>query len=236
MAVFTNISTAKINQRRLEHLATHDALTGLVNRSEFERHCDRAIAAPAANTLPVAVLFVDLDAFKIVNDSYSHAIGDRLLVKVAGRIQRQLPDNAVAGRIGGDEFTVLLPPLASARMPGAVASRLLTALSEPFVIDDYDIVLSASIGMAGYPLDGSNTVELIANADAAMYAAKTRGTQRLPLLFAADARRRAAAPAAGHRNADGAGAQRVSAGLPAQRGHAHRSHRGGRGPAALVAS
>ncbi len=173
VAVFNDITTEKANRERLEYLATHDVLTGLVNRSEFERHCERAIDAAEENRRAVAVLFVDLDNFKVVNDSFSHAVGDRLLVKVAARIQNLFPHNVLAGRIGGDEFTVLLPDLAVREDAAFVAERLTKALSEPFRLDDYDIVVSASIGIAGYPLDGSDTVQLIANADAAMRTAKT---------------------------------------------------------------
>ncbi|MBN8895783.1 MAG: EAL domain-containing protein [Rhodanobacter sp.] len=173
VAVCTDIHEAKANQRRLEHLARHDPLTGLVNRTEFERHCSEAIALAERERLAVVVLFIDLDAFKIVNDSYSHAIGDRLLVKVGERISRQLSDGDVAGRIGGDEFTVLLPRLSLREDARAIVNRLLATLSEPLVLDDYEVVLTASIGVAGYPLDGNDAAALIANADAAMYAAKT---------------------------------------------------------------
>ncbi|MGB3269462.1 MAG: EAL domain-containing protein [Rhodanobacter sp.] len=173
VAVCTDIHEAKANQRRLEHLARHDPLTGLVNRAEFERYCTEAIAQAERERLAAVVLFIDLDAFKIVNDSYSHAIGDRLLVKVGERISRQLSDGDVAGRIGGDEFTVLLPRLSLREDARAIVNRLLSTLSEPLVLDDYEVVLTASIGVAGYPLDGSDAATLIANADAAMYAAKT---------------------------------------------------------------
>jgi len=173
VAVFTNIQVAKMNQRRLEHLARHDALTGLVNRAEFERHCAAAIALAERERLAVVVLFIDLDAFKIVNDSYSHAIGDRLLIKVGERIRQQLAEGDVAGRIGGDEFTVLLHRLSLREDARAIVNRLLVSLSEPLLVDEYEIVLSASIGIAGYPLDGDDPLTLIANADAAMYAAKT---------------------------------------------------------------
>jgi diguanylate cyclase (GGDEF)-like protein/PAS domain S-box-containing protein len=173
VAVCTDIHEAKANQRRLEHLARHDPLTGLVNRAEFERYCTEAIAQAERERLAAVVLFIDLDAFKIVNDSYSHAIGDRLLVKVGERISRQLSDGDVAGRIGGDEFTVLLPRLSLREDARAIVNRLLSTLSEPLVLDDYEVVLTASIGVAGYPLDGNDAATLIANADAAMYAAKT---------------------------------------------------------------
>ena len=173
VAVCTDIHEAKASQRRLEHLARHDPLTGLVNRAEFERHCNEAIRVAERERLAAVVLFIDLDAFKIVNDSYSHAIGDRLLVKVGERIGKQLSSEDVAGRIGGDEFTVLLPRLSLREDARAIVNRLLSALSEPFQLDDYEVVLTASIGVAGYPLDGNEASALIANADAAMYAAKT---------------------------------------------------------------
>ncbi|HEY8326968.1 MAG TPA: EAL domain-containing protein [Rhodanobacter sp.] len=193
VAVLTDIHEAKANQHRLEHMARHDPLTGLANRAEFERYCAEAIAVAERERLAVVVLFIDLDAFKIVNDSYSHAIGDRLLAKVAERIRRQLSEGDVAGRIGGDEFTVLIPRLILREDARAIVSRLLGTLSEPLLVDDYEIVLSASIGVAGYPLDGDNAAALIANADAAMYAAKTeeRNAFRFytPMMHA-DTRRR----------------------------------------------
>ena len=193
VAVFTDIHEAKLHQHRLEHLARHDPLTGLVNRAEFERRCSDAIVVAERERLAVVVLFIDLDAFKIVNDSYSHAIGDRLLVKVAERICRQLSESDVAGRIGGDEFTVLINRLSLREDARAIVNRLLVSLSEPLVIDDYEVVLSASIGVAGYPLDGVDAAALIANADAAMYTAKTeeRNAFRFytPMMHA-DTRRR----------------------------------------------
>src|SRR6185312_14308223 len=193
VAVFTNISATKQQQQRLEHLARHDPLTGLVNRAEFERYCSDAIAIAERERLATVVLFIDLDAFKIVNDSYSHAIGDRLLVKVAERIRRQLSEGDVAGRIGGDEFTVLIHHLNLREDARVMAERLLAVLSEPLLVDDYEIVLSASIGIAGYPLDGLDAATLVANADAAMYAAKTeeRNTLRFytPMMHANTSRR-----------------------------------------------
>ena len=193
VAVFTNISATKANQRRLEHMAAHDPLTGLINRAEFERECARAITVAAHERCAVAVLFVDLDAFKIVNDSYSHAIGDRLLVKMAERIRAELGEHDMAGRIGGDEFTVLASRLGSREDAHALANRLLATLSEPTTVGEYEIVMTASIGIAGYPLDGADAVTLIANADAAMYSAKQeeRNTFRFytPLMHA-NARKR----------------------------------------------
>jgi diguanylate cyclase (GGDEF)-like protein/PAS domain S-box-containing protein len=172
VAVFSNIHAQKAQRHRLEHLASHDQLTGLLNRAEFERRCESAIALATRTRTAMAVLFVDLDAFKIVNDSYSHAVGDRLLQKVAERIGRELGEHDAAGRIGGDEFTVLVDRLALREDAGAMAERLLASLAEPILVDDCELVLSASIGIAGYPLDGADATTLIANADAAMYVAK----------------------------------------------------------------
>lgn len=193
VAVLTDITAIKADRLRLEHLATHDPLTGLVNRAEFERLCEHAILGATHERNAVAVLFVDLDAFKVVNDSYSHAIGDSLLVKVAERIDRALGEHDVAGRIGGDEFTVLLGRLPTREDARGMATRLLASLAEPVLVGDYEIALSASIGIAGFPLDGGDPITLITNADAAMYVAKTeeRNAFRFytPLMHA-DARRR----------------------------------------------
>jgi diguanylate cyclase (GGDEF)-like protein/PAS domain S-box-containing protein len=193
VAVFTDISSSKADRRRLEHMASHDPLTGLANRAEFVRRCTAAIGQAAIDKSCVAVLFVDLDAFKIVNDSYSHAIGDSLLVEVATRIRRELGRHDDAGRIGGDEFTLLSAGLRSREDATDLARRLLAALSEPVAVGDHEITVSASIGIAGYPLDGEDTSTLIANADSAMYAAKTEERNALRFytpIMQADARKR----------------------------------------------
>ena len=173
VAVIADITVSKSDRLQLEYLARHDPLTGLVNRAQFEEHCTQAIAASARTREAVSVLFIDLDAFKIVNDSFSHAIGDRLLATAAARITRQLSPLDLAGRIGGDEFTVLMTGLSLREDAMGLANRLLATLSEPYRIDDHEIAISASIGIAGYPLDAVDAATLIANADAAMYAAKT---------------------------------------------------------------
>jgi len=193
VAVVSDITARKADRQRLQHLATHDPLTGLVTRSEFERRCAEAITRAAHERGAVAVLFVDLDAFKVVNDSYSHAIGDALLMRVAERIRAQLAPHDVAGRIGGDEFTVLLADLRSREEALLVAEAMLAALARPFDLGDYELFVSASIGIAGYPLDGNDAVTLIANADAAMYVAKTEERNALRFYtpkMHADARRR----------------------------------------------
>ena len=193
VAVVSDITTRKADRQRLQHMATHDPLTGLVTRAEFERRCAEAITRAAHQRGAIAVLFVDLDAFKVVNDSYSHATGDALLMRVAERIRAQLTPEDVAGRIGGDEFTVLLADLRSREEALVVAEAMLAALARPFDLGDYELFVSASIGIAGYPLDGNDAVTLIANADAAMYVAKTEERNALRFYtpkMHADARRR----------------------------------------------
>ncbi|HET7563071.1 MAG TPA: EAL domain-containing protein [Rhodanobacteraceae bacterium] len=192
VAVFNDVTVANAARRRLEQLASQDTLTGLANRASFEHDCEAAIER-ARDRHAAAVMFIDLDAFKFVNDSYSHAVGDHLLRLVAERITRQLRDGDIAGRIGGDEFTVLLPQLGLREDAAALATRMLSTLSEPFRVDEYEIVVSASIGIAGFPLDGEDAKTLIANADAAMYAAKSeeRNAWRFYVpTMRADSRRR----------------------------------------------
>jgi len=195
VAVINNISATKANEQRLQYLAAHDPLTGLTNRAEFERRCVQALVRAERERGMIAVLFIDLDAFKAVNDSYTHAIGDHLLVKVAERIVYELGDRGLAGRIGGDEFTVLLGDMYSREQASAAAGRLLTALAAPVVVGEYEVALSASIGIACYPLDGADVPTLITNADAAMYAAKTEERNAFRFYsprMQADARRRIA--------------------------------------------
>jgi len=173
VAVFSNITVQKTAQAHLEKLARTDPLTGLANRSEFERLCQVAIDTASDTRSALAVLYIDLDDFKSVNDSLTHTVGDRLLCVVSQRIQKQLRPGDVASRIGGDEFTVLVPHLDTREDICSLAQRVLSALAETYVVDGHAIVVSASIGIAGYPIDGDTAHALIANADAAMYAAKS---------------------------------------------------------------
>jgi diguanylate cyclase (GGDEF)-like protein/PAS domain S-box-containing protein len=194
VAVFSDTSVAEASRRRLEHVATHDALTGLVNRVEFERLCQAAIEQTRIDGTNVAVLFIDLDNFKVVNDSYGHAMGDRLLIPVGERILGQLREGDVASRIGGDEFTVLMPRLVRREEATSLARQLCSALAEPFEIDGYEMAVTASIGIAVSPPGEGDATTLVADADAAMYVAKTeeRNTWRFytPAVHADTGRRR----------------------------------------------
>ena len=165
--------------RLLAHQATHDSLTGLLNRSEFERLAQRHLATPQHSSHqhdPITVLFLDLDRFKLVNDSLGHAAGDALLVQVAARLGRSLREQDVVARLGGDEFVVLLvgqTPIGAQD----VAARLLAAVREPVLVSGRVVVPTASIGLAAGG-EGSTVETLLRDADVALYRAKDAGRDR----------------------------------------------------------
>jgi diguanylate cyclase (GGDEF)-like protein len=160
---------------QLQHQATHDALTGLPNRVLFIDRLEREIAHAARGGHRFAVLLLDLDRFKLINDTMGHAAGDQLLMEGARRLCEALRDVDTVARTGGDEFLVLIAQTQDRQDPGAVAVKIGKALSEPFSINDTEIHTSASIGISMYPVDGSDADSLVAHADEAMYFAKQRG-------------------------------------------------------------
>lgn len=162
-------------RERARHLATHDQLTGLANRTLFHDRLDQAISAARRGRHKLAVLFVDLDGFKAINDSLGHAVGDGLLRGLARRIAACLRETDTAGRLGGDEFAVLLTNLANEIDASTVAQKLLSSLSEPIQFREQSMSIQCSIGIATFPRDTSDAEELIKKADTAMYHAKERG-------------------------------------------------------------
>jgi diguanylate cyclase (GGDEF)-like protein len=160
-----------------EHQAQHDALTGLANRGLFATIVNDRIALCRRTGSPLAVLYIDLDGFKIVNDHHGHAVGDELLRAVAARLKSGLRSSDVAARLGGDEFAALLFET-SAQAAGAVASKLIDSISQPYQLGAHEVTLSASIGVAGYPESGTNCEQLLQRADEAMYRAKVAGKRR----------------------------------------------------------
>jgi diguanylate cyclase (GGDEF)-like protein len=158
--------------------ASLDPLTGLMNRASFDRALELAIGHAARNHSPAAVLFMDLDGFKAVNDQRGHAVGDVLLREVAARIMTCVREDDLLARYGGDEFVVLLEPLTEPHVVQAIASRVIEALSRTFSVDGLMVRLSVSIGVALFPEHGACAEELLACADAAMYEAKRRGGDR----------------------------------------------------------
>jgi diguanylate cyclase (GGDEF)-like protein len=159
----------------MTHSAEHDALTGLANRLLLNDRLGQAIALAERHKGQVAVLFLDLDGFKHINDSLGHSFGDKLLQAIAARLATCVHAPDTASRHGGDEFVILLPEVRRPEDAAAVARRLLEALAETYSIDRHDLQLSSSIGVSIYPDDGLDAETLIQNADTAMYQAKENG-------------------------------------------------------------
>src|SRR5205814_1665581 len=160
---------------RAQHLADHDALTGLPNRRLLEDRLRQALALSQRNRKQTAVIFIDLDRFKPINDSLGHAVGDVLLKEVSRRLVRQLREGDTICRIGGDEFVVVLPEVRRSSDVAQVAQKVIEQISLPVTIDERELEVSCSIGIAIFPDDGRDAETLIRNADAAMYHAKELG-------------------------------------------------------------
>ncbi len=169
-----DITQIREAQQRIRHLATHDTLTGLLNRSALEDRLEHALALARRNQTRVSVMFLDLDRFKNVNDTLGHQFGDMLLREVAARLQACAREADTVARLGGDEFVVMLEAL-DGLGTRRVAERILSAISAPFHIEGQELYLGVSIGIAVAPLDGDDPNTLLRKADAAMYLAKECG-------------------------------------------------------------
>lgn len=174
-AVFSDITARKQYEEAITHLAYHDALTGLPNRMLFEDRLARSLAQARRKRHLVAVLFLDLDRFKHINDTLGHAMGDLLLQQVAGRLATCLRAEDTVARMGGDEFTILLPEIRRQEGAAVVADKILQALRRPIQVGSTAVQVSTSIGIAVYPAGGADATTLLRNADAALYAAKKHG-------------------------------------------------------------
>jgi diguanylate cyclase (GGDEF)-like protein len=163
----------------LKRMAYYDTLTGLPNRALLKERIKSAIAFAKRNGTKVAILFIDLDYFKTVNDTLGHEIGDRILVQVAYRISSVFRETDTVARFGGDEFVAVIPDVKRVEDVLAVAERILSLFDTPFAVNGDDIYLSASIGVALYPDNGETPTELIKNADMAMYKAKEEGKRNI---------------------------------------------------------
>lgn len=168
-AIARDVTENKINEEQIHYMAFHDHLTHLANRICFENVLDTAIKESELKDKKFAVLFMDLNNFKTINDEYGHAFGDSLLADVASRIKSMVTKTDYAARLGGDEFTILIDDLDAYDEAIKWSNQLLTKLSQPYVIEGFEVVNTPSIGYAFYPKDGVTVQELLKKADTAMY-------------------------------------------------------------------
>ena len=172
---FRDITDRKKAEARIQYMALHDALTGLPNRTLLEDRLNQIITRAGRNEKKAAVLLLDLDHFKVINDSLGHHIGDRLLEIMATRLRDGLRASDTAARLGGDEFVIVLGEINEASEAALVARKILKLLVEPFVIDGNTLHVGGSIGISSYPADGTDPGTLVRAADTAMYDAKRKG-------------------------------------------------------------
>jgi diguanylate cyclase (GGDEF)-like protein/PAS domain S-box-containing protein len=172
---FRDITDRKKAEARIQYMALHDALTGLPNRTLLEDRLNQIITRALRNQKRAAVLLLDLDHFKVINDSLGHHVGDQLLEIVATRLREALRASDTAARLGGDEFVIVLPEIGETKEAAIVARKLLKILVEPFFIDGNQLHVGGSIGISTYPTDGVDPGTLVRAADTAMYDAKRKG-------------------------------------------------------------
>jgi diguanylate cyclase (GGDEF)-like protein len=172
IAAVRDITDRKAQEARLMHLAMHDSLTGLANRILLQDRAARAVAAAKRSGRPLALLLLDLDRFKEVNDTLGHQIGDELLQQIAPRLQAHLREADSLARLGGDEFAILAPETGHLRAVCALAERIVETLSQPFPVGGLEVEIGVSIGIATFPEHGLDAKELLQRADVAMYTAK----------------------------------------------------------------
>jgi diguanylate cyclase (GGDEF)-like protein len=169
------ISERKQDEERIQFLANHDALTSLANRAMFGEVLNIAIQNARRYNRSFAVLFIDLDGFKIINDTLGHDAGDKLLQEMGGRLTQTVRSSDVVARLGGDEFVVLVQEVAEPKQVAAVARKILSALAKPMDMQGQECRVTASIGICMYPSEAQDEKALMKNADIAMYRAKEDG-------------------------------------------------------------
>jgi diguanylate cyclase (GGDEF)-like protein/PAS domain S-box-containing protein len=175
VAVFADISEIKHSQQRLYELVNHDPLTGLPNRRLLNELLEHAIKRAERESTKIALLFVDLDRFKNINDTLGHQVGDKLLKKAAQRLSASVRDSDTIARLGGDEFVVMMEFMGDIEDPATVAKKIISGIQDEFVIDNYELFIGASIGISIFPEDGRTADDLIKAADIAMYQVKNEG-------------------------------------------------------------
>jgi diguanylate cyclase (GGDEF)-like protein/PAS domain S-box-containing protein len=184
-AVLMDITERRLAENRIQYLAHHDGLTGLPNRTLLADRLTMALAERRRDGNKLAVMFLDLDRFKLVNDTAGHLVGDRVLQGVAERLTTIVREGDTVARLGGDEFTVLLPAVSCLKEAREVADRILERLRRPWVLAGHEFHVAASMGIAMYPEDGQDGETLLRSADTAMYHAKDLGRDNLQVFTAA---------------------------------------------------
>lgn len=175
LLVTRDITERKLSEETIHHLAYHDALTDLPNRRMFIQHLNREIISAKRFQSNLAVLFLDMDRFKDVNDSFGHDVGDLLLVEAAKRLQKCVRTGDMVGRLGGDEFTILLTQITGRQEAADIAGHIMQELQKPFAFNGNEFNISCSIGIALFPDDGDQAEDLLKRADTALYTVKSRG-------------------------------------------------------------
>ena len=175
LRTYTDISERRLGEERVRHRAAHDGLTSLVNRETFIERLTESIATATSTGRGLAVHYLDLDRFKPINDRMGHGVGDRVLAVVASRLSGVARDTDVVARIGGDEFAILQTALDHDEQATGLANRLIQALDAPIEVDGLEVHVGVSVGIAFFPTHGATATALIANADAALYDAKSHG-------------------------------------------------------------
>ncbi len=175
IAIYTNLKEIIQMEEKAEYLAYHDSLTKLPNRAQFERQIEDILELAKLSSEKVAILFIDLDRFKVINDTLGHHVGDGMLIELAKRVKAILKKGDMLARIGGDEFVVIMNDINEKKEAGIMADKILSVIREPIKVQDYHLNTTASIGIAIYPYDGENRNEIIKYADSAMYHAKDKG-------------------------------------------------------------
>jgi diguanylate cyclase (GGDEF)-like protein len=173
--VGSDITDVRQTQERLQHLANVDVLSGLPNRGRMRQLLGEALRSATAGNVPCSIMFLDLDGFKPVNDTFGHPKGDAVLQAVAKRLCAEVGTNGHVGRLGGDEFAIVVPDAQSRRKVEQLADRIIVAIAEPYIIDQTEIRIGVSIGCAFGPIDGATVDDLILKADLALYQAKDAG-------------------------------------------------------------
>jgi diguanylate cyclase (GGDEF)-like protein/PAS domain S-box-containing protein len=186
LGLYSDITERKAAENRLDYLAHHDSLTGLFNRISLQSRLGQALATVRREHRTLAVLFIDLDRFKTINDSLGHVVGDELLIQVASRLHESSRESDIVARLGGDEFVVVLTDVEGAANTVRVADKILGKLRQPYYTNGRELHSTPSIGVALYPSDGEDADTLMKNADTAMYQAKAAGRNTIKFFAASE--------------------------------------------------